>query len=119
MLYDTRWDAKVETKADPFKLETLIAWLEQQPAGKEYCYFSNGQCLFAQYFRANGYPHAEMSGDRLRPGAGGKVRQIPWEWDGLAQGSTIVNGDYVDGVPRARTFGAALERARKLAVMAN
>ena len=53
MLYDKRWDAK--TKTDPLSLDSLIAWLEKQPADAKYCYSDTGACLLAQYFAAIGF----------------------------------------------------------------
>lgn len=32
MLYDPKWEQ--QTKTDPYSLDNLIAWLEQQPAEK-------------------------------------------------------------------------------------
>lgn len=39
-----------QVKADPYSLDSLIAWLEEQPAGKQYNYRnSNGGCLLDLY----------------------------------------------------------------------
>lgn len=114
MLYDPKWDQ--QTKADPFKIETLIAWLEKQPAETEYCYFSNGKCLLAQYFQAHGFPLSEMRGDDLVTTDGQRIT-VPFSWDVLAQGQVYIESrdEFLPGVSSERTFGAALERARKLA----
>jgi hypothetical protein len=99
MLYDPKWEQKTETKADPFKLETLIAWLEKQPAAGEYEYTSSTGCALCQYFRAQGInvrtldicgfsvvgSYTEHSYPRAFAEA---TRSLPW------------------------TYGAALERAR-------
>ena len=58
MLYDPKWEGEV--KADPFKIESLVAWLEKQPADEQYCYLSNGECLLAQYFTAAGFENVRM-----------------------------------------------------------
>lgn len=50
MLYDPKWEKTV--KADPFTIEALIAWLEQQPAARHYEYMNcDGECLYGQYMR--------------------------------------------------------------------
>ena len=59
MLYDKRWD-KPEVKADPFSLDSLVAWLEKQPAAKVYCYEDTGVCLLSQYFTAMGFERVFM-----------------------------------------------------------
>lgn len=90
MPYDKRWDR--QTKADPFSLEGLIAWLEKQPADKTYN-FSNcqGLCLLSQYLTASGK-----------------------KW-GFDYGPLIEKAPAVEPVAMTEpwTFGAALERARK------
>jgi hypothetical protein len=42
-------------KADPFSLESLIAWLGTKEPGEKYCYHDEGACLFGQYFKAKGF----------------------------------------------------------------
>lgn len=87
MLYDPKWEVPV--KADPFSLDSLIAWLEKQPPGKTYDYSDcGGLCLICQHLTAHDihfskYAQFENSEIRLAVAA-----QIPF------------------------TFGAALERAR-------
>jgi hypothetical protein len=94
MLYDPKWEAPV--KADPFSLESLVAWLEKQPADKPYCYTSNGGCLLAQYFSALGYRNVEMSTDHFLHC--GCRERLPSYFNLIAIGS-------------GRTFGHALRRA--------
>lgn len=54
MLYDKRWD-RTETKPDVFSLESLIAWLEEQPARRAYDYGDcQGGCLYGLYMAAHG-----------------------------------------------------------------
>ena len=83
MLYDKRWDAKVETKADPFTLESLIAWLETRNPDERYDWTDGATCMCAQYFNVGALWDSQPG---VRP-------------DGLA-------------VVHPWTFGAALERAR-------
>jgi len=52
----------IKTKADPFSLETLIAWLEKQPLEGKYYFFSTHNCLLARYFKAQGFSKVEVSG---------------------------------------------------------
>jgi hypothetical protein len=85
MLFEPKW----EVKADPFSLESLIAWLEKMPAEKEYNWAS-ANCLLCQYL-------AEKGRNPMRE-------------------YRLFNLDLRCDVAQARpwTFGAALERARKL-----
>jgi len=103
MLYDQRWDAK--TKADPFSLESLIAWLEKQPADGVYCYADTGHCLISQHFKAAGF------GPRIAVGVGSfctaPLRSERWSRD-----NNYPSAFDDIAVARPRTFGAALTRAR-------
>lgn len=40
----------VETKADPFSLDSLIAWLEKQPRRREYQWFDCRDCVMHHYY---------------------------------------------------------------------
>ena len=103
MLYDKRWD-KPEVKFDPFSLDSLVAWLEKQPAAKRYCYTDPGHCLLTQYFSAMGFKrvlvspivivHGFMSPRECR-------HQLPPEFRYIAIGYP-------------RTFGKALTWAHRL-----
>jgi hypothetical protein len=95
MLYDPKWEQK--TKADPFSLDSLIAWLEQQPAENRYCYADNGKCLLGRYFTAKGFKAVNVwsSGVSYQGGDAG----LPPHFNDIA-------------VYTPHTFGAALERAR-------
>lgn len=101
MLYDPKWE--VQTKADPFQLGTLIAWLEKQPANETYCYMSHGQCLLAQYFRAMGFDVGRIGGFSV-----------------ILDGEKIFLPQDFSNIPlfEPRTFGGALARARKFADLA-
>jgi hypothetical protein len=98
MLYDPKWEQK--TKADPFALESLIAWLEKQPSQRAYDYDCNGHCLLAQYFTAAGFRGVNMGtrefdhGDHYE-----NEEKLPADWNRIA-------------IDHPRTFGAALERAK-------
>lgn len=82
---------KPETKADPFTLESLIVWLEKQPADRKYNWMSiSGLCLIDQYIAALGLPTTAENYRRFDVSIRSEVAcAIPW------------------------TFGAALERARE------
>lgn len=97
MLYDKRWD-KPEVKADPFSLESLIAWLEKQPADQHYDYCDGDNCLTAQYLTHCGFKEVFLTVERLK--------NLGWYY--IASGWHTRNGC------GERTFGAALERARKV-----
>ena len=100
MLYDKRWD-KPEIKADPFTLESLVAWLEKMPKNGTYCYAHSGYCLFAKYFKAMGKPRVSVGNSTVS--FDGEFLKLPEPFFKIAIG-------------RPRTFGAALERAKGLTV---
>jgi len=91
-----------ETKPDVFSLEGLIAWLWAQDQATEYSYYSNCNCLVAQYLKSAGIRFPEPGG----VGAYGYYDEnhtrhpLPYSLNDAALGTP--------------TFGAALERARKL-----
>lgn len=98
MLFDPKWNQ--QTKADPLSLESLIAWLEQQPADKTYCFLDTGRCLIATYFQAKNIAKS-VGGVTFLP-LGSKVRRkIPDCFNEVAEFTPF-------------TYGAALERARAL-----
>lgn len=97
MLYDPKWE--IETKVDPFKTESLIAWLETKRPEARYSYTCNGHCLLAQYFLAHGFKDVSVTPYRLRHD--GQTVRFSFGFENVA-------------VRFPRTFGAALERARSL-----
>lgn len=102
MLYNTRWD-KPEVKANPFSLESLIAWLETQPTNQGYCYTDHGRCLLSQYFASFGFSEVQIfSGGIWQHDGSPLTDQYPIVFDAIALGN-----------PFNRTFGAALDLARK------
>jgi hypothetical protein len=96
MLYDPKW----EVTADPFTLESLIAWLEKMPADREYCFYLSGQCLMGQWLKSID-PNVDhkIPGDSYTYRVLGRLRNFRREFSGIA------------GI-RPHTFGAALTRAR-------
>ncbi|HWV44071.1 hypothetical protein [Pseudorhodoplanes sp.] len=111
MYADARFEQNTETKPDPFKLETLIAWLEKQPADTPYNYECKEHCLLAQYFCALGYRVQSMGPFSFWTDTGNFG--LPDGFNDVAVGGE----DYVSGsnpIEFYWTFGAALERARKL-----
>lgn len=101
MLYDKRWDKT--TKADPFTLESLIAWLEKQPADRTYHYTCQDGCLLAEYFRSAGFESARVTFNVLHIGV--THREFPDVFRQIAIDTGV-------GLKRNWTFGVALERAR-------
>jgi hypothetical protein len=91
-------------KADPFSLDSLIAWLEKQPGDDKYCFFSYGQCLFALYTVASGGAlPADSDNDYVIGTSSFSIWSANWpEW----ASDVAANGPF--------TFGAALSRARAL-----
>lgn len=96
MPYDPKWE--VDVKADPFKLESLIAWAKKQPPEKEYDFWCN-RCYLGQYFEAHGY-EIQMIGTGTVTFEGGSCVDLPPHFNRIAQ-------------TEPHTFGAALARARK------
>lgn len=102
MLYDPKWEQ--QTKADPLKIETLIAWLEKQPASLEYCYEDTAVCLLAQYFAFTEGREVARTGTftvGFKDGNPGLEFDVAWH-------NRIAGQEPF-------TFGAALDRASKLA----
>lgn len=102
MLYDPKWEKK--TKADHFTLESLIAWLEKQPADEQYEFCEWNNCLLAQWLRSMD-PKAHVVGPN------GFLYSALGQTVDLMHLANIVHA----GSFRSRhlhTFGAALERAR-------
>lgn len=90
MLYDPKWEQK--TKADPFELGTLIAWLETKAPSGEYEFMNcDGLCLMGQYMTACGVVWSDANYLRF------------------AKHFTRI------AVGNPRTFGGALKRARAFA----
>ncbi len=88
MLYDKRWDAKVEQPS----LTGLIAWLEKQPGGTTYDFGDPYNCLVARYLQAIAHtPYCLSSWD---------VQKM-FGYKGF---EAVVKGPY--------TYKAALQRAR-------
>jgi hypothetical protein len=96
MLWNKDWE-KTHIKADPFSLESLIAWVEKQPADTSYNWDSCEDCLVGQYVRAvtgSDSPSGEVIYRELFPDLDtyfAVCAEAPW------------------------TFGAALDRARRIA----
>lgn len=95
-----------EVKADPFSLESLIAWLETMPADEVYCFIDTGNCLNCQYLSV-------VHGAQVT--AGSAIYNV---WD-VSKGYWGPNIDLpphfnaiANGHGKPRTFGAALTRAQ-------
>jgi hypothetical protein len=106
MFYDPTCKPQTETKADPFTLDGLIAWLEKQPANSAYDYGCNGHCLLAQYFTMHGFKNVIMGPKSFDHSAGRDV-PLPPILNDIAIGRWRMFPNNQE-----RTFGAALERAR-------
>ena len=103
MLYDRKWDERKQDAQGIFTTESLIAWLEKRDPSEQYDHESITNCLFAQYFKAHGYPEASCGGDYVRLDGGSYIRRVdfPAGWVHI-----FAEAPY--------TFGAALERARTI-----
>jgi len=100
MLHNPKWD--VEVKANPFSLESLVAWLEKQPSDKEYDYCDPYGCLLCQYFRSQGFQVHSVAMNNLYRDASWKSVEFP-----------LVLKEVSQGHDAGWTFGAALARARE------
>jgi len=88
-------------------LDNLIAWLKNKEPKERYDYMSCTNCLLAQYFtEAEGYEDVKISTGAFAHGF------APIDWIELPSEFHAV----AFGPRRAWTFGAALKRARKIAL---
>jgi hypothetical protein len=100
MLYDPKWE--VEIKSDPFSLESLIAWLEKQPAHKVYDFFDTHNCMLGQWVR---------SVDKKARSMDGAIDSATYNVRGHEVNLRPLC-DVANGGKQFDTFGAALKRAR-------
>ena len=104
MLYDPKWE-KPAVKADPFSLESLIAWLETKPATEFYAWHCAGECLLGQWVLSidkNGCEAADWKNS----------------FEYVVHGQTIDLTRYEDvALGGEANFGAALTRARAIATL--
>ena len=98
MLYDPKWEQK--TKADPFKLETFVAWLETRDPAESYDYCNPSDCLLCRYFSAHGFERPRVALNYV------SGTEFPNELKLLSHGN---------GRQHGWTVGAALNRARAIA----
>ena len=97
MLHNPDWD---KTKTNPLSLDAVIAWLEKQPADGKYVYSDCRDCLAAQYNASIGREYHYWPNWHIE----GRQPYMP-TFD--RQLETIAYGT-------PKTFGAALDRAKKL-----
>ena len=95
MLYDPKWEAP--TKTEP-TFAGFIAWLEQQDQAASYNW-CDGNCAIGQYLKTCGVK---------------TIGELGYETYAMLEGT---RGDVPGAVAMAlpNTFGAALDRARKVA----
>jgi predicted metalloendopeptidase len=100
MLYDPKWEVKTTT--DPLSLESLIAWLEKQPADKDYDWNDMQTCMLGQWLSTL-YLSVEFPARNLDP------------YKYVLNGS-CTNLDHFDDIAsmEPHTFGAALGRAYEM-----
>lgn len=98
MLYNPDW----KKPAEVLSLESLIAWLEKQPADGTYDFMCCGECLLAQYFTSCGFSAVSMGSSTFQ--LDGIERSLPPIWNAIARGTSITLGRW--------TFGAAFSRDR-------
>lgn len=107
MLYNKEW----EGSKDPLSLDSLIGWLEKQPAAADYEYESTHHCLLSQYFTAMGYENVRVMPTGFAHGS--SKRPIGEDWRALPAGFSYIALGYCIN-SNNWTFGAALDRARSL-----
>src|SRR5262245_50535229 len=98
MLYDPKWAAKPN---DPYTINALIWWLEQQNPRHRYDFMSARSCLLARYFTESGFDSVVMERSFVLHGGQLYVASLPPELNSIAE-------------TKPWTMGAALKRARKL-----
>lgn len=99
MLYDRKWD-----KQTPWTLAHLIGWLESHDPHQAYNYSDTCGCLLAQYAKTVEPAFSGMY-TTMYTTLDGQSHQLPIGFNSIAVGNW--------GDDDTRTFGAALERARK------
>lgn len=85
----------------PFELQSLIDWLDKQPARGKYDYSEPQACLICQYFDAIGIRYDTVDPYHWRSSERGDLRPLPEGFNDIAQRPPW-------------TFGGALVRARAL-----
>lgn len=110
MLYDPNWQ-KTEVKADPFSLESLIAWLEKQPANGAYDYTECNACMLHRYFTSMGFEDVKVTPRYVEHD--GDCHALPEGFDAIAVGPHTQLPSR--GKAYGWTFGNALSRARAAA----
>jgi hypothetical protein len=101
----------LETEPDAFELESLIAWLEKQPARKTYDYVEPFGCLLYQYFKAMKLPIISIGPYYYRThkvGGFGGFGHPSLSHDEYLLPHSFHEIAYI----RPHTFGAALKRAK-------
>lgn len=108
MFFDPTCKPQTETKADPFTLASLIAWLEQQPHARHYVFCQFNECLLGQWLRSSDPAARSALADEAPSGffyrAHGKTVDL------TAFKEIVTGRSHADH--SGHTFGAALERAR-------
>jgi hypothetical protein len=116
MLQDPKWDKKLkelETR-DIYSLESLIAWLKEQPPGKTYPYTQPFGCALCQYFNA-------MTGEACTVTAlvliipGMPLQDLPKDFNDIVYGEPMLPSPSGKS-GKSRTFGQALQRAEQVRV---
>ncbi len=104
MLFDPKW-------AHPpgvHSLDSLIAWLERQPADYSYNYLDSRSCLLAQYY-------TEMYGESVQVGARGDYRRASaGSYEVSPESFWRAAADIGCTSMKDWTFGGALKRAKAL-----
>ena len=102
MLFNTAWQKKsveVQPQPDLLSTDSLMAWLEQQPAGEAYAYRDPHRCLLARYFESHGKVGLCIGTYH--------IHNLNGEW------MTPLSPEfYLAVTPAPHTYGAALSRLR-------
>jgi hypothetical protein len=96
--------------------ERLVAWLETMPPEGTYKYDLPWNCVLAKYFRDHTLDIVSVGSRDFHAGPYLERYDLPAGWNAASKGYADGPGPRPDGFDQktAWTFGAALERARKL-----
>src|SRR5438552_3652088 len=80
MLFNPQWSPK----PDVLSLESLISWLEGQPAKAKYDYTSTNHCLLCQYLKSKGFTDINLGPYEFIHGPFRVHCELPPNWNEIS-----------------------------------